>query len=274
MPGVTGAGHTSITIVAPTVLDLLRLDGKLALVTGGSRGLGLQMAEALGEAGATVALTARGAAGLAEAEQHLQASGINAHGVVCDIAQPETIPAVIEQITDQLGPIDILVNNAGTTWGAAFADITAASWHKVIRTNLDGTFSVTREVTERMVARASGGKVIVISSIAGLRGSDPRVLQTLAYNTSKGGLIEFTRSLARTLAPYQINVNCICPGFFRTRLAGVVIDRAHDQIVDRTPLGRVGGADDLKGLVVLLASAASAAITGQIIAIDGGASVT
>jgi gluconate 5-dehydrogenase len=260
--------------VPTNVLELLRLDGKVALITGGSRGLGLQVAEALGEAGATVALTARGAAGLAEAEQHLQERGIRALGVVCDIARTETVPAAIEQISDQLGPIDILVDNAGTTWGAPFAEITAESWYKVMRTNLDGTYSVTRAVTERMVARGSGGRVIVVSSVAGLRGSDPRVLQTLAYNTSKGGLIEFTRSLARALAPHEINVNCICPGFFRTRLAGVVIDRNHDLIVDRTPLRRVGGPEDLKGLAVLLASAASSAISGQVIAVDGGASAT
>jgi gluconate 5-dehydrogenase len=254
------------------VLDLLRLDSKVALVTGGSRGLGLQIAEGLGEAGAAVAITARGAGGLAEAEQHLHDRGIRALGVVCDISQPEQVQAAVRRVTDALGPIDVLVNNAGATWGAPLDQITPESWNKVIRTNLNGTFSTTREVVERMMARGSGGRVIIISSIAGLRGSDPRILQTLAYNTSKGGLVEFTRALADDLVEYGINVNCICPGFFRTKLANATIERSYDLIIDRTPLHRIGGPQDLKGITVLFASAASAGITGQVIAVDGGKS--
>lgn len=255
------------------MLDRLRLDGKVGLVTGGSRGLGLQIAEALGEAGAAVAISARSARGLADAEHHLREGGIRTLAVTCDISQPEQVQAAVRQVTDELGPIDILVNNAGATWGAPLDQITPDSWNKVIRTNLDGTFCVTQEVTQRMMARGSGGRIIIISSIAGLRGSDPRILQTLAYNTSKGGLIEFTRSLANDLVEYGINVNCICPGFFPTKMTGVTLERSHDLIIDRTPLRRIGGPEDLKGIAVLFASAASAGITGQVIAVDGGMSI-
>jgi NAD(P)-dependent dehydrogenase (short-subunit alcohol dehydrogenase family) len=259
--------------VTRNVLDLLRLDGKIALVTGGSRGLGLQIAEGLGEAGATIAIMARKAAGLAEAEEHLRDRGIHTLAVACDISQPAQVQAAVRQVTNGLGSIDILVNNAGATWGAPLDQITPDSWEKVIRTNLHGTFSVTNAVTLDMLARGAGGRIIIIGSIAGLKGTDPRILQTLAYNTSKGGLVEFTRSLAHDLVDYGITVNCICPGFFPTKLAAVTIENARDLILERTPLRRVGGPDDLKGISVLLASAASAGITGQVIAVDGGMSI-
>lgn len=210
---------------------------------------------------------------MADAEQHLRARGIRTLAVTCDIAQSDQVRAAVQRVTDELGPIDVLVNNAGATWGAPLDQITPESWHKVIRTNLDGTFAITQEVTQRMLARGPGGRIIVISSIAGLRGSDPRILQTLAYNTSKGGLVEFTRALADDLAEYGINVNCICPGFFPTRFAKVTIERSGELIVDRTPMRRLGGPEDLKGIAVLLASSASARITGQVIAVDGGASI-
>jgi gluconate 5-dehydrogenase len=255
------------------VLQLLRLDGKVALVTGGSRGLGLQIAEALGEAGAAVGITARHAPGLHEAEAHLRGRGVRTLAIPCDISQPDQVQAALRQLTDGLGPIDILVDNAGATWGAPLEEITPESWDRVIRTNLDGTFLVTHAVIQQLLARRSGGRIIVISSVAGLRGNDPRVLQTLAYNTSKGGLIDFTRSLAEDLLPHGITVNCICPGFFPTRLAAASIERAYDRIIDHTPLRRIGGPDDLKGIAVLFASPAAARITGQVIAVDGGASI-
>jgi NAD(P)-dependent dehydrogenase (short-subunit alcohol dehydrogenase family) len=253
-----------------TVLDSLRLDGKVALVTGGSRGLGLQIAQGLGEAGAAVAITARRQEGLAQACAHLEAQGIRAMSVACDISKHEDVEAAVAEVLRAWSKIDILVNNAGATWGAPFAEIPLDAWDKVIRTNVDGTFFVSRAVGLHMIERGEGGRIINIASVAGLRGSDPSVMPTLPYNTSKGAVVNFTRALAATLAEHQITVNCICPGFFPTKMSAAVIQRAGDRIIDRTPLRRIGGPEDLKGIAVLFASEASSYITGQVIAVDGG----
>jgi NAD(P)-dependent dehydrogenase (short-subunit alcohol dehydrogenase family) len=253
------------------VLDSFRLDGKVGLITGGSRGLGLQLAEALGEAGATVAITARREPGLVEAEQQLGSRGIRTLALRCDVASAEEVQVTVAQVRDRLGGIDILVNNAGATWGAPLAEITDAAWARVVRTNVDGTFYVSRAVALGMIERGQGGRIINIASVAGLRGSDPRVLQTLPYNTSKGAVVNFTRDLAVKLAEHQITVNCICPGFFPTRMSAGVLREKGELIKAATPLGRFGSDQDLKGLAVLLASPASAFITGQVIAVDGGA---
>ena len=253
------------------VLDMFRLEGKVAVVTGGSRGLGLQIAEGLGEAGATVAITARREPGLRDAEQHLQQQGITTTSVVCDISDNDQVEAAVRDVVDRFGRIDILVNNAGATWGAPFEDMPVEAWQKVIRTNVDGTYFVSHAVGMQMIKAGRGGRVINIASVAGLRGSDPHVMPTLPYNTSKGAVVNFTRALAATLAEHNITVNCICPGFFPTRMSSVTIERAREAIINATPLRRLGGEQDLKGIAVLFASDASAYITGQVIAIDGGA---
>src|SRR6266446_5212620 len=254
-----------------SVLDTFRLDGKVALVTGGSRGLGLQIAEALGEAGASVAITARREPGLHEALQRLTDKGITAISAVCDISKNDQVEAAVKQVLDQLEHIDILVNNAGATWGAAFKDIPFEAWDRVIRVNVDGTYFVSRAVGLHMIERGQGGRIINIASVAGLRGSDPSVMPTLPYNTSKGAVVNFTRALAATLAEHNITVNCICPGFFPTRMTAATLERSGERIVAGTPLRRVGNQEDLKGIAVLFASAASSFITGQVIAVDGGA---
>ncbi|TME30642.1 MAG: glucose 1-dehydrogenase [Chloroflexi bacterium] len=253
------------------VLDTFGLDGKVALVTGGSRGLGLQIAEALGEAGAAVAITARRELGLHEAARHLEERGIKTLSVVCDISKNDQVEAAVDQVIGRFDHIDILVNNAGATWGARFEDLPLEAWDKVVRTNVDGTFFVSRAVGLHMIKRGQGGRIINIASVAGLRGTDPSVLPALPYNTSKGAVVNFTRALAATLAEHNITVNCICPGFFPTRMSAVTLERAGDRIVAGIPLGRVGNDRDLKGIVVLFASPASAYITGQVIAVDGGA---
>lgn len=253
------------------VLDSFRLDGKVALVTGGSRGLGLQIAEALGEAGAAVAITARREPGLRDAEQRLQSQGVSAFSVVCDISDNDQVEAAVKQVVDHFGHIDILVNNAGATWGAPFEEMPVEAWQKVVRTNVDGTYFVSHAVGMQMIKRGQGGRIINIASVAGLRGSDPRVMPTLPYNTSKGAVVNFTRALAATLAEHDITVNCICPGFFPTRMSSVTIERGRDAIIGATPLRRLGNDQDLKGIAVLFASDASAYITGQVIAVDGGA---
>jgi gluconate 5-dehydrogenase len=253
------------------VLETFRLDGRVALVTGGSRGLGLQLAEGLGEAGAAVAITARRAEGLAQAVQQLESRGIRAMSATCDISNNDQVEAAVKQVLERYQRIDILVNNAGATWGAPFEELPLAAWEKVIRVNVDGTFYVSRAVGLHMIQRGQGGRIINIASVAGLRGSDPALMPTLPYNTSKGAVVNFTRALAAALAEHNITVNCICPGFFPTRMSAVTIERSRERILASTPLRRVGNDQDLKGVVVLFASDASAYITGQIIAVDGGA---
>jgi gluconate 5-dehydrogenase len=254
-----------------TALDLFRLEGKTALVTGGSRGLGLQIAQALGEAGACVAITARREPGLAEAVSDLQAGGITAMSARCDISNADQVQAAVDQVLQAWGHVDILVNNAGATWGAPLEQMPLEAWDKVVRTNVDGTFFVSRAVALHMIQRGQGGKIINIGSVAGLRGADPRLMQTLAYNTTKGAVVNFTRDLAAKLAEHAITVNCICPGWFPTRMSSGLLDQVGQRLLDGIPLKRYGGEDDLKGIAILLASPASAYITGQVIAVDGGA---
>jgi len=253
------------------VLDSFGLEGKVALVTGGSRGLGLQIAEGLGEAGASVAITARREEGLHKAVEHLTQRGTKAMSAVCDISKNDQVEAAVKNVLEQFQHIDILVNNAGATWGAPFKDIPFEAWDRVIRVNVDGTYFVSRAVGLHMIERGRGGRIINIASVAGLRGSDPTVMPTLPYNTSKGAVVNFTRALAATLAEYNITVNCICPGFFPTRMTAATLERSGERIVAGTPLRRVGGDQDLKGIAVLFASPASSFITGQVIAVDGGA---
>ncbi len=253
------------------VLDTFRLDGQVALVTGGSRGLGLQIAQALGEAGAAVAITARREDGLGRAREQLEAQGITCMSTRCDISRNAEVEAAVSHVLEQWGHIDVLVNNAGATWGAPFAEMPFEAWDKVVRTNVDGTYFVSRAVGLHMIQRGQGGRIINIASVAGLRGSDPSVMPTLPYNTSKGAVVNFTRALAATLAEHNITVNCICPGFFPTRMTAATLERSGERIVAGTPLRRVGNDQDLKGIAVLFASRASSFITGQVIAVDGGA---
>ena len=252
------------------VQQLFDLSGRVALVTGGSRGLGLEMAEALGEAGAKVVVTARRQQWLTEAGKTLSAAGIDALAVVCDITDPAQVEALRQATESRFGPIDILVNNAGVSWGAPAADMPLDKWRDVLETNLTGTFVVTQVVGRSMIARGSG-KIINTASIAGIVGEPPEVLDAIGYSAAKGGVIAFTRDLAVKWARHGICVNAIAPGFFPTRMTEGVLQRAEHHIAASTPLGRVGKPGELKGVAVFLASAASDYITGQIIAVDGGA---
>jgi gluconate 5-dehydrogenase len=252
---------------------LLDLTGRTALVTGGSRGLGLQIAEALCEQGARVALVARKDDELADAKAHLaNALGADAVTLACDLADTAAIAPMVARAEQALGPIDILVNNAGATWGAATVDLPLAAWLKVINLNLTAMFLVTQEVGRRSMLPRRQGRVINVASILGLGGGqmEERRAPTLAYNTSKGGVVNFTRSLAVEWGRSNINVNAIAPGFFPTRMTRGVLEAMGDELAHRAPLQRVGGAEDLKGIVAVLASDAAAFITGQIVAVDGG----
>jgi gluconate 5-dehydrogenase len=255
------------------VRQLLELKGRAALVTGGSRGLGLQMAEALGEMGARVALTARKNDELDEAVSRLQQGGIEARSYVCDIGKKESIAPAAEQILKDFGKIDILVNNAGATWGAPAEDHPVEAWDKLVSVNLTGAFVLTQLIGKRSMIPARWGRIVNIASIAGLMGQDKRIVRTLAYNTTKGGLVNFTRALAAEWGEYGITVNAICPGFFPSKMTRATLDTTGELIRDWTPTKRLGNDEDLKGLVVLLSSEASRHITGQVIAVDGGATV-
>jgi NAD(P)-dependent dehydrogenase (short-subunit alcohol dehydrogenase family) len=256
-----------------TMKQLFDLSGKIALVTGGSRGLGLQMAEGLGEMGARLAITARKESELDEAAARLAERGLEVQTIPCDLSRHEAIPGLVDAVLERFGTVDVLVNNAGTTWGAPAEDHPAEAWHKVMNLNLHAAFFLTQQVGRRCMIPKRAGKVIQISSIAGLRGN-PAEMTTVAYNTSKAALINMTRALAAEWGKYNINVNAICPGFFPSKLSRGLLDRIEKSVVARTPLGRLGGDEDLKGAVVFLASEASRHVTGQYIAVDGGADAT
>ena len=250
---------------------LLDLSGRVALVTGGSRGLGLQMAEVLGELGARVAITARKRDELDQAAGHLRALGVQALPVVCDMGDLAAIPAMVERVVEAMGPVDILVNNAGTSWGAATIEHPLEAWHKVITLNLDALFVVTQEVGRRCMVPRRRGKVINIASVQGMTGTYPEGMPTLAYNASKGGVINLTRTLANEWAALGINVNAIAPGYFPTKMtAPIAAALGHDATAAMAPMHRAGGPEDLKGVTALFATDAGAFITGQTLAVDGG----
>jgi NAD(P)-dependent dehydrogenase (short-subunit alcohol dehydrogenase family) len=256
-----------------TVQQLFDLTGKTALVTGGSRGLGLQMAHALGEAGAKIMLSSRKAGDLEEAAGDLQAAGIDARWIAADCSREEDIRKLAEQTLERMGDIDILVNNAGAAWGAPAEDHPVEAWDKVMNLNVRGYFILSQLVARRSMIPRKQGRIVNIASIAGLGGNPPE-MNTLAYNTSKGAVITFTQALACEWGKYGINVNAICPGFFPSRMTKGTLERiGEDKLAQNAPLRRLGDDEDLKGITLLYASDAGKHITGQWLAVDGGVSV-
>jgi gluconate 5-dehydrogenase len=255
-----------------TVQQLMDLEGKTALVTGGSRGLGLQIAHALGEAGARVMLSARKEGELEEAMADLQAVGIDARWIAADCAREEDLRRVAQQTLERMGAIDILVNNAGAAWGAPAEEHPVQAWDKVMNLNVRGYFILAQQVARRSMIPRQQGRIINVASIAGL-GGNPAGMNTLAYNTSKGAVITFTQALACEWGRYHINVNAICPGFFPSKMTKGTLERMGDKLADNAPLRRLGDDEDLKGAALLFASAAGKHITGQWLAVDGGVSV-
>ncbi len=249
--------------------ELFELKGKVALVTGGSRGLGLQIAEGLRDMGCKIAITARKADELEEAKRHL---GPDTLTIVNDLSKLEGIPAMVDEVVKRLGAIDILVNNAGATWGAPAEEYPDEAWRKVMTLNIDAMFHLSREVGKRCMIPRKSGKIVNVASIAGLYGGSPE-MHTIAYNTSKGAAVNFTRALASEWGGYNINVNAVCPGFFPTKMAKGILERVGERVIAATPLKRLGGDEELKGVVVFLACEASRHITGQCIAVDGGFSI-
>jgi gluconate 5-dehydrogenase len=253
-----------------SVKALFDLTGKTALITGGSRGLGLQIAEALGEMGARLMLSARKHDELDAACKQLKASGIDATWVAADASDETDLLRLAREAEDTLGHIDILVNNAGTTWGAPAEAHPLEAWDKVMNVNVRGTFVLTSAVGRRMIDRGYG-RIVIVASIAGLRGNAPGTMKTLAYNTSKGALVNFTRALAGEWGPHGITVNAIAPGFFPSKMTrGVIAQFGADKLAQHAPLRRIGGDEDLKGAALLFASDAGRHITGQVLAVDGG----
>ena len=255
-----------------TIQQLFDLTGKTALITGGSRGLGLQLAHALGEAGAKVLISSRKAADLEEACAELQAAGIDARWVAADCAKESEIQRLADETLQRLGDVDILVNNAGATWGAPAEDHPLDAWDKVMNLNVRGYFLLSQIIAKKSMIPRKTGRIINLASIAGLNGNPP-AMQTIAYNTSKGAVINFTRALAGEWGEHGITVNAICPGFFKTKMAAILIETlGEDEMKSHAPLRRLGDDEDLKGLTLLYASDAGKHITGQWMAVDGGVS--
>ena len=252
------------------IKELFDLSGRVALVTGGSRGLGLQMAEALGEMGAKVAITARKAKELSNAETHLRQRGIDVLTHSCDLSDPSVPKPLVDTVMGKWGRIDILVNNAGTTWGAPMEDHPLEAWQKIIALNLTAMFLLTQAVGKATMIPRRNGRVINIASIAGLSGTEPAFMSTIGYNTTKAGVVNFTKSLACEWGKHNIHVNAIAPGVFPSKMSQGMINQSEKYILEHTPLRRLGTDRDLKGVIVLLASDASDFMTGTVIPVDGG----
>lgn len=256
----------------PTIAELFNLSGRVAIVTGGSRGLGLEMAEGLAEAGAALMLCARREEWLTPAVAGLRERGFRVEGAICDVSRAEQVQPVVDQAIAAYGRIDILVNNAGVSWGAAAEDLPLDKWQKVIDINLTGAF-LFAQAAGRVMLKQEYGRIINVASIAGLKGS-VKGPHYAAYAASKAGLMGLTRELAAQWARQGIRVNAIAPGFFHSRLADPAIELAEPDIKAWSPIPRVGAAGELKGVVVFLAADASNYITGQTIVVDGGRTIT
>jgi NAD(P)-dependent dehydrogenase (short-subunit alcohol dehydrogenase family) len=252
--------------------DLFELGGKVALVTGGSRGLGLQIAKGLGEMGAKIAISARKPAELEEAKADLEKHGIDALTVTNDLSKLDQVPALVDAVVKQFGAINILVNNAGASWGAKAEDHPLEAWNKVMALNASSVFALSQAVAKRCFIPQRSGNIIVIASTAALRAG--MQMKAAAYYSSKAAALHLTRALAGEWGQYNIRVNAICPGFFPSKMASGLLDTMMADVIARTPLGRIGGDTDLQGAAVYLASDASRHVTGQYIAVDGGASST
>jgi NAD(P)-dependent dehydrogenase (short-subunit alcohol dehydrogenase family) len=248
---------------------LFDLSNRVALITGGSRGLGLQIAKGFGAQGAKLALTARKANELADAEAELKALGYEVFVMPSDLSKPDTIAPMVDAVIAHFGRIDILINNAGASWGAPAEEYPLEAWNKIINTNLTGSWLVTQQVGAKSMIPNKKGSIVSIASVAGLRGQ-MGPMQTIAYNTSKGGMVNFTRALAAEWARHNIRVNAIAPGFFPSKMSSGLLSVIDKQIIGMTPLGRLGGDEDLMGPAIFLASDAASYVTGQILSVDGG----
>lgn len=256
-----------------SIQQLFDLKGKTAVITGGSRGLGLQIAEALGEQGASVVITSRKQDELDEAVAHLKQMGISATAIAADLGKAEAIPPFVTSALGHLGHVDILVNNAGATWGSPAEDHPLEAWDKVMNLNVRSIFLLSQAIGKQSMIPRRSGRIISVASIAGLGGNGASGMQTIAYNTSKAAVINFTRTLAGEWGQYGITVNAIAPGFFPSKMTRGLLEKlGPEEMAARAPLRRLGDDEDLKGAALLFASNAGKHITGQTLAVDGGVS--
>jgi len=253
-----------------TVKELMNLEGRVSIVTGGATGIGYQMATGLAEAGSNMVICSRRLEACEQAAQKLEKLGVTALALACDVTKPEQVEAMKDAVMKKFGRVDVLVNNAGRAWIAPPEDTPLGGWQKVFDLNITAPF-ICAQVLGREMIKAKRGRIINIASVAGLVGRDAKTYNSIAYCASKGALVNFTRDLAVKWAPHNIRVNAICPGFFVTSLNEKMLEETMGTVVRGIPLGRTGGPDDLKGIVVLLASDASNFMTGAIIPVDGGA---
>ncbi|MEE8471525.1 MAG: glucose 1-dehydrogenase [Dehalococcoidia bacterium] len=251
------------------IRDLFDLTGKVAIVTGGSRGLGREIAIGLGEAGAKVAITARREPGLTSTGQELESMDIQCLPIVADVSEIESMRTAVARTLEEWGRIDILVNNAGVVWAMPPEEMTLDKWDYVMNTNARGTFICSQEIGKQMIKQKSGN-IINVSSAVGVAAVDPNSGQFIGYQASKAAVIIMAKQLAVEWAVHNIRVNAIAPSFLSTRLTDALIERAGDNMKRWIPMRRIGRADEIKGTVVFLASEASSYVTGQVICIDGG----
>jgi NAD(P)-dependent dehydrogenase (short-subunit alcohol dehydrogenase family) len=252
------------------IMKAFDLSGKTALITGGSRGLGLQIAEVLGEQGARLIISSRKVADLEEAKKNLTGRGVEVDFVVADNSKDEEVNRLADEALTKLGKIDILVNNAGATWGAPAEDHPIDAWDKVMNLNIRAIFLLTQRVGKKSMIPNKYGRIVNLASIAGLRGNRGAT-QTIAYNTSKGAVVNFTRALAGDWGKYGITVNALAPGVFPSKMTfGTIKALGEEKLSEGVPLQRIGDGEDLKGAALLFASDAGKHITGQILAVDGG----
>jgi gluconate 5-dehydrogenase len=247
------------------IMTCFRLDGRIALVTGGSRGLGLEIAQALAQAGARVAILARRTAYFEQARELLP----EAMCLTADVGDEPAVQAAIAQIQEHWGPVDILVHAAAITWSAPVLEMPAERIEAVLHTNVAGALYASRAVAPGMMA-AGYGKIVHIASVAGLVGQRAAMLDTVAYTASKGAVLALTRDLAVKWGPAGVRVNALAPGLFPTRMSQTLVERSEQVWVANTPLGRIGRPGEIGPAALFLASPASDYITGQVLAVDGG----
>jgi len=250
------------------VKQLFSLKDKVAIITGGSKGLGLMMAEGFAEAGAKLVLCSRKLDQCEQAAEKIRELGAECIALACDVADPDDVKKVVAASIKEFKKIDILVNNAGMAWGDELEDTPLERWDQMYNTNVRGTFLCTTEAGKHMIANG-GGKIINLTSMTAFKASDPAIAITPAYASTKGALVSLTRSLARYWAKHNITVNAIAPGIFPSN-ATKGLDKKIDIMEAAIPLGRLGYTDDFKGVAVFLASPAADYITGHVLVVDGG----
>jgi NAD(P)-dependent dehydrogenase (short-subunit alcohol dehydrogenase family) len=251
------------------VKELFDLKGKVAIVTGGGRGIGLRMAEGLAEAGANIVLCSRKVQACQKAAEDLARLGVKSLALACDVKSTKEIQAVVDETLRTFDRLDILVNNSGSNWGATPEEYPLEGWQKVMDTNINGLFLFS-QIAGRAMIRQKSGSIINITSIMGIVGTEAEVADAIAYSASKGAVIAFTKDLAAKWAKYNIRVNAIAPGWFPTDMTHWVLDQHRDRIIGHIPMRRYGEGEELKGAAVFLGSEASTYVTGVILPVDGG----